>query len=84
GAPRLVTLMYFALGNGETGKRNIHDYYIASGQELTRQAVEAVCDSPAKVKEALSSFADIGATDIVFNTGTDDIDDVKRLADVLF
>ncbi|MEG8181521.1 LLM class flavin-dependent oxidoreductase [Nocardia terpenica] len=83
GEPRLVALVYFALGDGDAGKRNVHDYYTATGEEMATQVTAAVCDSPAKLKEALSSFADIGATDIVFNPATDDIDDIARLADVV-
>lgn len=83
GEPRLVALVYFALGDGDAGKRNVHDYYTATGEEMASQVTAAVCDSPAKLQEALSSFADIGATDIVFNPATDDIDDIARLADVV-
>jgi hypothetical protein len=35
------------------------------------------------VTDAISSFADIGADDVIFNTGTDNVDDVKRLADIV-
>jgi hypothetical protein len=35
------------------------------------------------VKDAVASFADIGATDVIFNTGTDDPDDVERLAEIV-
>jgi len=31
-----------------------------------------------------SSFADLRVDEIAFNTGTDDLNDVKRLADVVF
>ncbi|QIS21068.1 LLM class flavin-dependent oxidoreductase [Nocardia terpenica] len=83
GEPRLVALVYFALGDGDAGKRNVHDYYTATGEDMATQIAAAVCDSPATLGEALSSFADIGATDIVFNPATDDIDDIARLADVV-
>lgn len=83
GAPRLVALAYFALGDSDKGKQNVHDYYSVSG-EFADIVAGAVCDSPAKVKETISSFADIGVDEISFNTGTDDVDEVKRLADVVF
>ncbi|WP_405165549.1 LLM class flavin-dependent oxidoreductase [Nocardia sp. NBC_01499] len=83
GEPRLVALVYFALGDGDAGKRNIHDYYIAKGAETAALVTGTVCDSPEKLEQALSSFADIGATDIIFNTGTDDLDDIERLADAV-
>lgn len=83
GAPRMVALVYFAFGDGEAGKRNVHDYYTFMGDQLVGQVVGAVCDSPAKALEALSAYTDIGATDIVFNPGTDDIDDIERLAEAV-
>jgi hypothetical protein len=43
-----------------------------------------VCDSPARVKETISSFAGIGVEETSFNTGTDDVDEVRRLADTVF
>jgi alkanesulfonate monooxygenase SsuD/methylene tetrahydromethanopterin reductase-like flavin-dependent oxidoreductase (luciferase family) len=83
GAPRLVALAYFALGDSDKGRQNVYDYYSVSG-EFAEIAAGALCDSPAKVKETISSFADIGVDEISFNTGTDDIDEVKRLASIVF
>ena len=83
GAPRLVALAYFALGDSDKGRQNVYDYYSVS-PELAGIIAGAVCDSPAKVKETVSSFADIGVDEISFNTGTDDVDEVRRLADIVF
>ena len=83
GAPRLVALAYFALGDSDKGRQNVYDYYSVSA-EFAEIAAGAVCDSPAKVKATISSFADIGVDEISFNTGTDDVDEVKRLADTVF
>jgi hypothetical protein len=41
-----------------------------------------VCDSAATVEAAISSFADIGADELIFNPGTDDPEDVARLAEI--
>lgn len=83
GSPRLVALVYYSLGDGEKGKANIFDYYSVTA-DFAKIAADAVCDTPQKVKEALTSFADLGVDDIVFNSGTDDIEDVKRLAEIVF
>jgi alkanesulfonate monooxygenase SsuD/methylene tetrahydromethanopterin reductase-like flavin-dependent oxidoreductase (luciferase family) len=83
GAPRLVALAYFALGDSDTGRQNVYDYYSVNG-EFAGVIAGAVCDSPAKVKDAVSAFADIGVDEISFNSGTDDVNDVKRLADIVF
>ena len=83
GAPRLVALAYFALGDSDQGRQNVYDYYSGS-PEFADVVVGALCDSPAKVKATISSFADIGVDEISFNTGTDDVDEIKRLADAVF
>lgn len=83
GAPRLVALAYFALGDSDKGRQNVYDYYSVSG-DFAQIVAGAVCDSPAKVKETISSFADIGVDEISFNPGTDDVDEIKRLADAVF
>ncbi|MCL2582327.1 MAG: LLM class flavin-dependent oxidoreductase [Streptosporangiales bacterium] len=83
GAPRLIALAYFALGDGETGRRNVQDYYSVA-PDLAGVVAGAVCDTPAKVKEAVASFTDLGVDEISFNTGTDDLDEVRRLADIVF
>jgi alkanesulfonate monooxygenase SsuD/methylene tetrahydromethanopterin reductase-like flavin-dependent oxidoreductase (luciferase family) len=83
GTPRLVALAYFALGDSDKGTQNVYDYYSVSG-EFAKIVSGAVCDSPAKVKDTVSSFADIGVDEISFNAGTDDVDEVRRLADIVF
>ena len=82
GVPRLVALAYFALGDSDKGRQNVYDYYSVSGA-FGEIVAGAVCDSPEKVKEMISSFAAIGVEEISFNTGTDDVDEVKRLADIV-
>ena len=87
GSPRLIALAYYALGDGEAGKANVFDYYsdhTADGGDFAKLASGAVCDSPAKVKEAISAFGALGIDEIVFNATTDDIDEVKRLAEIVF
>jgi alkanesulfonate monooxygenase SsuD/methylene tetrahydromethanopterin reductase-like flavin-dependent oxidoreductase (luciferase family) len=83
GTPRLIALAYFALGDSDKGRQNVYDYYSVS-REFAPIVAGAVCDSPAKVRETISSFTDIGISEISFNTGTDDVDDVRRLADIVF
>jgi alkanesulfonate monooxygenase SsuD/methylene tetrahydromethanopterin reductase-like flavin-dependent oxidoreductase (luciferase family) len=82
GSPRLVALVYYALGDGEQGRKNVHDYYSPFG-DFANLVASAVCDTPQKVREAIASFEGIGADDLIFNPGTDDVDDIKRLADIV-
>jgi alkanesulfonate monooxygenase SsuD/methylene tetrahydromethanopterin reductase-like flavin-dependent oxidoreductase (luciferase family) len=82
GSPRLVALAYYALGEPDTGKRNVYDYYNVLGNDMADTIAGAVCDSAATVEAAISSFADIGADELIFNPGTDDPEDVARLAEI--
>jgi len=43
-----------------------------------------VCGSADEVTAVIDSFADIGADEIMFRPATDDADDVKRLAEIVF
>jgi alkanesulfonate monooxygenase SsuD/methylene tetrahydromethanopterin reductase-like flavin-dependent oxidoreductase (luciferase family) len=83
GSPRLVALAYYALGDSEKGKANIYDYYSVA-PDFAELAASAVCDTPTKVKEAISAFSDLGADALVFNCSTDDVQEIKRLADIVF
>jgi hypothetical protein len=60
----------------------VHDYYSFSG-DFAGLMASAVCDTPQKAREAVASFEGISADDLIVNTGTDDIDDIKRLADIV-
>jgi alkanesulfonate monooxygenase SsuD/methylene tetrahydromethanopterin reductase-like flavin-dependent oxidoreductase (luciferase family) len=83
GSPRLVGLVYFALDNPETGRANVHDYYSVSAQ-FAEIVVGGVATTPDKVREAVKAYSDLGADELMFNPGTDDPDEVARLADILF
>jgi alkanesulfonate monooxygenase SsuD/methylene tetrahydromethanopterin reductase-like flavin-dependent oxidoreductase (luciferase family) len=82
GSPRLLALAYYALGDSEKGKANVYDYYSAT-PEFAEIVAGAVCDTPAKLKETISAYSDLGVDEISFNSGTDDIDDVRRLAEAI-
>lgn len=80
---RLVALAYFALGDSERGKRDVYDYYSAT-PEFADAVISGVCDSPAMIRQRLVDLTDIGVEEVMFNAGTDDIDEIKRLADIVF
>lgn len=82
GEPRLVALAYYALSDGERGRQNVFDYY--SGiPDFAKVVADAVCVTPQDVKDTVAAFAEIGATDVIFDPGTDDVDDVERLAEIV-
>ena len=80
GSPRLIALAYFAIGDPDRGKANIFDYYSIAGDYFANLLVENVASTAEQVRSIIASFEDIGVEELVFDSGTDDIDDIARLA----
>jgi alkanesulfonate monooxygenase SsuD/methylene tetrahydromethanopterin reductase-like flavin-dependent oxidoreductase (luciferase family) len=84
GEPRLVGLAYFALGDPDKGRANVHDYYDTPGAAQFADLVAAnVAGSADTVRSTVAAFADLGISDLILNPGTDDPDDIERLADIV-
>lgn len=83
GSPRLVALAYFCIGDPDRARANVGDYYSAAGPEFAAMQAANVAATEADIHAAMKSFEEIGADDLVFVPGTDDIDDVSRLADIV-
>jgi alkanesulfonate monooxygenase SsuD/methylene tetrahydromethanopterin reductase-like flavin-dependent oxidoreductase (luciferase family) len=83
GSPRLVAITYFALGDVETGRAKIYDYYSVFGDEIASVVANGVCASVQAVKEAVKAYEDLGADELIFNPSIDDIDEVSRLAEIV-
>lgn len=83
GAPRLVTLPYFALGDPDRGRANIADYYAWLGSDTAGMVAGAVCTSKAELQDFIASFEELGTDEMIFNPATDDPDDIQRLAELV-
>lgn len=81
GEPRLVAIAYFALGDADKGRANVYDYY--SGTEFADPISAGVSGTPDAVRATVAGFADLGTEELIFNPGTDDIDEIDRLAEVV-
>jgi alkanesulfonate monooxygenase SsuD/methylene tetrahydromethanopterin reductase-like flavin-dependent oxidoreductase (luciferase family) len=82
GEPRLVAIAYFALGDADKGRANVHDYYSVAG-EFADQVAAGLSGTPDAVRATVAGFADLGADELIFNPGTDDIDEIERLAGIV-
>jgi alkanesulfonate monooxygenase SsuD/methylene tetrahydromethanopterin reductase-like flavin-dependent oxidoreductase (luciferase family) len=82
GEPWLVAIAYFALTDPETGRRKVGDYYAGAG-DFTELVVNGMNSTPEAVRDAVKAFADIGADELILNPTTDEIDDIRRLADIV-
>lgn len=82
GTPRLVAIAYFALGDAGKGRANVRDYYSVMG-DFADQVAAGLSGTPDAVRATVTGFADLGADELIFNPGTDDIDEIDRLADIV-
>ncbi|QUX27090.1 LLM class flavin-dependent oxidoreductase [Nocardiopsis akebiae] len=82
GQPRLVALNYFSLGDPDRGRANIADYYAATG-EYRDIVVDNVHTDAESLRDAVKRFEALGADELILGPGTDDLDEVARLADIV-
>lgn len=82
GSPRLVGLVYFTLGDTERGRSNVYDYYSVA-PEIVDVIVGGVADTADKARDAVKRYDELGVDEVIFDTGTDDVADVARLAEIV-
>lgn len=82
GAPRLMALAYFALGDDarERADSYIHDYYGIMGEEGAGQIAASVAVSEEMVQQYIGAFEQAGCDDLILFPCSTDVDQVKRLA----
>ncbi|MFE3140610.1 LLM class flavin-dependent oxidoreductase [Streptomyces scopuliridis] len=81
GRPRLMTLLYFALGPGadRLAERYLLNYYAFSGRE--RSIVAMALTGPGRLRDAMKEYEDAGCDEIVFVPCGSGPDQLDRLAD---
>lgn len=82
GAPKIVALAYFALGDPEQGRANVFDYYSVFG-DFAAAVAAGVRTTPDEVRQVVKDFDGIGADELIFATSTDDLDDIAALAEAV-
>lgn len=83
GAPRIVALAYFALGDvDEEARANVRDYYEVSGPEMAEMIAGSVLLTPDAIGDAIKTFADIGVDEFILTPAVSAVDQVRALADV--
>jgi alkanesulfonate monooxygenase SsuD/methylene tetrahydromethanopterin reductase-like flavin-dependent oxidoreductase (luciferase family) len=83
GAPRLVAISYFAVGDADAGRRNVHDYYRNFGNEVADVIAGGLRGTRDSILDAVKAFRDLGADELIFNPGVDDSNEISRLADIV-
>ncbi|UNO38882.1 LLM class flavin-dependent oxidoreductase [Streptomyces sp. MST-110588] len=80
GAPKLVVLTCFALGDPEAGRANIEDFYRLAPKDIAANAV--LRTTRETIERSIKEYTDLGVDEIIFVPATDDLDEVTRLADI--
>jgi hypothetical protein len=83
GAPKIVAIAYFAFADEELGRKNIYDYYRASGDDIATLITGSVQIGASGVKAAAKAFADIGVGELIFNPAIADPDEIDKLAEAV-
>ena len=84
GAPRLVAITYFALGNGarERADKYLLGYYSLLGEGAARVAAGASADEDA-IAGIVSTYAELGCDELLFFPCSGEIEQLTRLTDVV-
>jgi alkanesulfonate monooxygenase SsuD/methylene tetrahydromethanopterin reductase-like flavin-dependent oxidoreductase (luciferase family) len=83
GAPRLVAIAYFALGDVEKGRANAHNYYSVAGEEVANAVAAGVHGTAEAIQETVKGFEALGVDEFIFHPTSDDLDDIARLAEIV-
>ncbi|HEY4453023.1 MAG TPA: LLM class flavin-dependent oxidoreductase [Pseudonocardiaceae bacterium] len=82
GKPRLVAIAYYAVGHED--RSNIYDYYSFLGHDIATMVANNGAVGPDAIAETIKSFEELGADDMLFNPMSDDLDEIERLAELVF
>jgi hypothetical protein len=83
GAPRLVAVSYFAFGDPDTGRANVHDYYSSLGAQNATAMASGIESTVDALRDTMKIYADLGIDELIFNPATADINEVDRLAEAV-
>lgn len=85
GDPRLITLAYFALGEGaeDAARADLLHYYAWLGEEIAEQIAASAATDAQTVAQYAHAFADAGADELIFFPTKTDVDQVDLLAEAV-
>jgi alkanesulfonate monooxygenase SsuD/methylene tetrahydromethanopterin reductase-like flavin-dependent oxidoreductase (luciferase family) len=83
GEPRLAGLNYFSLGDDDSSRRYLHHYYHWLG-DYAEPIAEGALRTPQAVRDSIKAFEDNGFTELYLDPTVASLDQLDRLADVVF
>jgi alkanesulfonate monooxygenase SsuD/methylene tetrahydromethanopterin reductase-like flavin-dependent oxidoreductase (luciferase family) len=82
GAPRIVALNYFGLGDTEEQSRaNLFDYYRVLGPETAEMIASGAHRSPEAIRDVIAEFAEAGVDELILDPTVSDPAQVDLLAE---
>ncbi|KPC82655.1 MmcJ protein, partial [Streptomyces sp. NRRL WC-3753] len=69
--------------DAEGGRANVYDYYSTAGAETAGFIASAVSGGTDAIKKTVGEFEAIGADELILNPTSDDVDELRRVADVV-
>jgi alkanesulfonate monooxygenase SsuD/methylene tetrahydromethanopterin reductase-like flavin-dependent oxidoreductase (luciferase family) len=83
GQPRLAALNYFSIGDDDASRRYLQHYYRWLG-DYAEPIAEGALRTPQAIRDAVKAFEDNGFTELYLDPTVASLDQVDRLADVVF
>jgi alkanesulfonate monooxygenase SsuD/methylene tetrahydromethanopterin reductase-like flavin-dependent oxidoreductase (luciferase family) len=85
GAPHLMALAYFALGDDAEGdaRRYLADYYAWLGEDVAEMIVAGAAKDPAEVAQTVAAYEGVGCDELILCPSSSDPAQVDLLADAL-
>jgi alkanesulfonate monooxygenase SsuD/methylene tetrahydromethanopterin reductase-like flavin-dependent oxidoreductase (luciferase family) len=83
GEPRIAALNYFSLGADDASRQYLHHYYGFLG-DYAGMIAEGALRSEAAIRDTLRAFEDAGFTEVYLDPTVASLDQIDRLADVVF
>ena len=83
--PRRIVSRYFALGDVEAEmESNVRAYYQAGGEDFIKSMLPGVLRTPEAIRKAVEELKTTGADELCLWPQVNHLDQVKRLAEVVF
>jgi hypothetical protein len=82
GSQRLVGSIYFSLGDPEKGRADISEYYSVL-PDFQGMVVGGIATTSDQVRQAVKEYEDMGVDEVMLGAGTDDLDEIARLAEIV-
>jgi alkanesulfonate monooxygenase SsuD/methylene tetrahydromethanopterin reductase-like flavin-dependent oxidoreductase (luciferase family) len=80
GSPRLVAIGHFAFGDVSAARRNVSNYYQATGAEFAEAQATRVSVGRDGVKSAVATFEALGADELILHPAVPVLDEIEALA----